>query len=332
MSKELIIYWASCGLGENLQASAAMRALKRTRHVLLVARDPIHRVIHEDCFDELFTFAQGDPKSTADVIHRLKCRTADEPHPVPWTAHLDAPKPIVEELERLGFTAELLPREFPKTPTSASRAFYGRVTGQDAQGEDLRMIAAPPEEKRASDYDVLVSIGSAERMRRLPEAPLVAICNGLHRRGLRVVLHSHGAKPEGLHTKVGYARNGWSDGTIHQLKELVWGVKFVIGPDSGTNHLALAYGKKLVFLESREHVRGVVDAVYDDVCLPWRMDHPRCMMDCAARRKVFEEWPRLPEGYPFTIDCSKEENVPCLSIKQREVDELLDSDFVKGIL
>lgn len=324
MTRPLIIYWGSNGIGECIQASPAMRWLKRTHHVLLVIREPLDAVVHPDCYDEIMTWRQDSWESAA---HALKVRVASLDGPAPWTAHLDPPA-WCAELEAQGFVVEQR-HEFPKRPCSATEAFWFRVTNESwlPGRSEFTMSAKEPDLKREGDYDILVCIGSAERMRRLPERVAVDLCNRLQRDGKRVALVTHGNRPDGLHTKIGCVINRWNAGTLEQLKEVIWGVKTVISPDSGPVHLALAYGKRVVFLESREHARDVVDAVYDDQLHVVRMASPKCDTRCHARRENVAAWPSEPRSmvgpdYPHGLACSGEVDVPCLRFDNAMLDEI----------
>lgn len=320
--KDLTIYFLSCGLGENLQASSAMRHLKRTRHILLVAREPLDLVIHPDCYDEILTWRPGTEE---DAAHRIKLKTASLDGPAPWTCHLDPPA-WCAELERGGFIVEQR-HEFPKVPRSAARAFWWRITGAPVEG-DLLMSAKEPERKMNGDYDVLVCLGSGEKMRRLPERIAVDLCNRLRMAGKRVGLVTHGNRPDKLHSKIGCVINRWNAGTLEQLKEVIWGVQTVVSPDSGPVHLALAYGKHVVFLESREHARDVVDAVYDDKLHVVRMTNPKCDLRCHARRPDVAAWPKEPASlmgkeYPMGLACNQEAETPCLKFDNAMIEEII---------
>ena len=83
-------------------------------------------------------------------------------------------------------------------------------------------------------------------------------------------------------------------------------------------------------LESREHAWQVIDPIYWQQVTIIRADHPPCMMDCAARRKELEKWPVSPckacePNYPFNMDCSNEQDVPCLKLNEREIKAVLDA-------
>lgn len=192
----------------------------------------------------------------------------------------------------------------------------------------MLMSAAEPDLKREGDYDVLVCMGSGEKMRRLPEKVAIDLCNRLRRDGKRVALVTNKTRPDELHSKCGccITRFGHA-GTMEQLKELVWGVQTVISPDSGPVHLALAYGKRVVFLESREHARDVVDAVYDDKLHVVRMTAPKCDTRCHARREDVTAWPKesrsmVGPGYPAGLVCAGEATVPCLRFTPEQLEEI----------
>ena len=327
MSKPSIVYFASNGLGENLQASPAMRKLRTKFHVLMVCRDPIHAVLDKECYDELFTWNQYNWEQTA---YKLKVRisTTDD---VLWTGHLDCHEYFLNsDLMSGGFLKEAR-REHHRGQTSASRAFWHRVVGAggfgfgDPSAKELRMSAAPPDQHVRNDYDTLVSLGSGESIRRLHEPTAVAICNELNRRGRKVVLHTNSGRPSNLHSKVGCAMNRWNEGTISQLQSLLWGVDLMIGPDSGPVHLALAYGKKVIFMESREHIRNVIDAVHMPQATVWRDPKPACDQGCHARRPKFEEGKNCGPNYPWCLACAEKRPVPCLSLAPGQVVEMLAS-------
>lgn len=336
MNKPPILYFCSNGLGENLQASPAMRALKREFHVIALCRSPIHAVIHPDCYNDLITFRNDDavkfvPEIIAALAAANKSKTTDL-ELTPWTAHLDPQDAIHAALVARGLIYEHRERKGPGAPGSASRCFYHKVNGPIPEGLGcgiIKMSAAEPDVKREGDYDILVSSGSAEKCRRLPELQQVMLCNQLMELGFRVCLQTAADRPEKLHPRCGVALNRWNLGTIEQLKELVWGVRLVIGPDSGTNHLALAYGKKLIFLESREAYTAVVDPVYMDTAQYVYKSFPDCLKNCAARRDNREQWPAAGSkaaspGYPHNLECFNLPEVPCLKFTGEEISAIVD--------
>lgn len=321
--KPPLLYFCSNGLGENLQASPAMRALKREFYLIALCRSPVHLVIHPDCYNELIAFDSNNPTKTLNhILARLAAANASKTtdlEPTPWTAHLDPNATIRDELVARGLIYEQRERKGPGYPCSASRCFYCKVTGviPHALEGSMMMTAAEPDSKRDGEYDILVSTGSAEKARRLPETQAVMLCNQLMQHGYKVCLQTAGGRPDNLHPRAGVALNRWNPGTMEQLKELVWGVRLVIGPDSGTNHLALAYGKKLIFLESREAFKHVVDPAYSDRCENVLHPAPACLENCAARRSDLDKWPvkdsrPASKEYPHNLECFNLPEVPCL--------------------
>lgn len=337
--KPPLVYFCSEGVGENLQASGAMRQLKRDHHLIVVCKQNPSNVLHPDCYSELVTFT-GDNFPSAIV--KLKKMLAEFGTPVPWTAHLDPYEFILEALQDKELIAEFLPRRAPPWPCSAALAFWGKtvrfIDKKDSEhipGPDkLRMTARFPDNQRVGDYDFMVSMGSAESMRRLPESVAVGICNRLNRNGHRVVLHGAMARPVGLHSQVATAQNRWSDGSIHQLMDLMYGIRALVSPDSGPAHLALAYGKKVLFLESREHYNAVVDASHHEQAFLLRLPDPACDKACSARRPDFDTWPAAGSataapGYPFNLACSKFGNVPCLTFSPEQIEALCSLPIFK---
>lgn len=313
-----------------------MRMLKKNNHIIMVCKVPIHTVIHPDCYDELVTFVFHEQDK---LIHWLKVRTANTPKPVPWTSHLDPPAEVVLQLTEGGFIYESVPRKGPGYPTSATREFLHKVARlpENPNPHQLLMCANPPERKSSGEYDVLVSMGSAEKMRRFNENDAVDLCNALVKAGLKVVLHANSRPANNLHSKVGCALNRHNEGTMEQLKELVWGSRLIMGPDSGTNHLALAYGKPVVFFESREHFAGVVDIVYVGSAHRWVKENPRCALNCHARRRIFDEWPKAPAQltgptYPHALECAQEPSIPCLRLSAKEIVGIIELPIVQDIL
>lgn len=317
MNRPPLLYFASNGLGENLQASPAMRRLKLAHTLYVVAKMPVHLAIHPDCYDRMFAFTSY---TINHMLGDLKLELAKHPQPVPYSHHLDAFPEIRSELEDLGFITPKGPRLAPADPCSASRVFWHRVVGKEhayPRDQDGMMIAAYPDIQRDADYDVLVSTGSSEKMRRLLEHVAVAICNQLHAQGYRVCLHTAGGRPDTLRAKIGCALNRWSDGTMTQLKELVYGSRVIVSPDSGPVHLALAYGRKVLFLESREDARQVIDPLHNKQVTVYRMHDAPCLQNCSARRPKFDQWPKSPnrageKDYPHNLECGEADKVPCL--------------------
>ena len=202
------------------------------------------------------------------------------------------------------------------------------LTGRHGTDADHRLtLNFPPRSNTADEGGIVLCSGSFEPMRSIPPSSMVALLRSLtsarvsHGRPIDLVLSSEryiDAVCMAFRMLSSVVRRICVDGgtpdTLSHAASIIHEGSVVISPDSGTAHLAYASAEeagrtKLLFLPTREPGCAVFSDEQRRLIVEHVMPEPRCDMMCRGRRGMSFS---VPNGYPWSLACSRGQSVPCL--------------------
>jgi hypothetical protein len=217
-----------------------------------------------------------------------------------------------------GDKALLVPRHGVGDAMDYVSGMYVAVNGHEAYNnataEDLIMRFVMPDgfEEPLTEFPQVALIqGSGEPVRQLPDDTFQMLQEGLMDREIPFYCQPSGTRD------------------MKTLCRAIYNSELVITPDTGPLHLALALGKQVILLESRETAEQVIGRYNRKQVHVVSMAEPDCGRDCHTRTCRKDTVPLIREcgsdftqpmpkpGYPLTISCWGRP-APCLHYSQEQ--------------
>jgi hypothetical protein len=116
-------------------------------------------------------------------------------------------------------------------------------------------------------------------------------------------------------------------GSLKNMAKIIGLSKIVISPDTGTAHVALAASMmspadhKLIFLPTREHEGSVFSVEQSAFYTYARKRDPHCDRMCRGCNPGLKS---VPDKYPWSLQCSRSNSVPCLKFDEANIKGLVD--------
>ena len=305
-------YIGSTGLGENLQAVPAMRALAQLHktRVTPVIRIPHHAVFQFD--DEELAPAIGWPLHYGDgevVMDKA------------LLGYLKSRDQFFRLASHMRINCDISPASrntiISMRPSSdrldVVRSIYTRFGGPPmvpAETFKLSCYFKGLEDIRPVRNHAVICAGSGEALRQLPLASMELIAGACKERGFRHITLLLAANQVVSHPiPFPFVPDLRTEKSLLSSARVIANAGVVITPDSGLFNLALALGKKCVWLESREPAIDLISPICMEQIVQFRKESPACNLGCRARNEDGYNQP----NYPLGLACWEKSPAPCLT-------------------
>jgi hypothetical protein len=292
--KEHIFYIGSAALGEMLAQTPVIKRLRESYFVTLVAPRNLEYILGDQAVaDNFLSYETASFRNNGGrCFHAL---LPEKPGPLWTSCHFDVRDGSAEHAIK---ATRLVENE---TEGLYLETYMRAIYGSREYLGDYKMHTSyiPPRRTNA----VVVCDGSYEKIRSFSTDTTMRIVTPLMK-DLPIKLISDVLLP----------RND-----MKRMAQMVAGCDLLISPDTGPMWLALALGKKVICLPTREDV--IVPPIYEKQITIIRKQEPRCDRACRAMSR-FSSTPENLENYPKKLACWGS-HPPCLALEEDEIRHLI---------
>lgn len=307
-------YFATPGLGENVQQTPIMRVLDQLGYrIQLVIRKRI-----APAFELLPYLESVLPYGEEELLHKHGNTdiSLDTLCPI-------RPTDVVLSCNRIGNNIRKKTRHifdpssplYPVLPSDNNKSYQeGWASRHGIKLENLDMDV-----EFCEDYDgslthpaIGVCPGSGEKIRRLPISTIDSLVTALSHIS-QVLILGHDLDGQVRRIKLGINMTGpMTPKSLRTSLSYLKNLQLFISTDSGLSFCAIALGIPTIIIQTRTGSE-VIAEIHRNTVRMYRKKNPQCSQNCIPYLRLSGSPYKVPSDYPQSLECNQSDSIPCLT-------------------